>query len=182
MADGFLQIRHLDRSQRRLKSLVAHLQSGAIDRLFEILAGEHAECMRHSRILCRLPDATRDFVDYHVVMGGVPANQAPETDDGIVFVGFSKCARSRRNFERAGNAHDMNVFFPRTGANQPVISASQQPVSYKFIKAGNHDAETEPRRIQFSSNRLCPNFLFGVFLRVGACPDRSRKMSLWRDG
>ena len=76
MADNLFQIRHLHRGQRRFKSLVAHLQAGAIDGLFERVAGKNAERVWNSSLLRRLPNAARDLVDDHVVMGGIPAQQA----------------------------------------------------------------------------------------------------------
>src|SRR6266566_2807397 len=76
MVDIFFQIRHLHRCQRRFKSLVAHLQAGAIDGLFERVAGEDAESMRHASLLRRLPNAARDLVHDDVVMRGIAAEQA----------------------------------------------------------------------------------------------------------
>src|SRR5437879_13741276 len=103
MADSLFQIRHLDRRQRRFKSLVAHLQSGAIDGLFERVAGENAESMWHSSLLCRLPNAACDLVHDNVVVSSVAAQQASEADDGVVFFGFSASAGSGRNLEGTGH-------------------------------------------------------------------------------
>src|ERR1700726_4220424 len=94
-AECFPQIRHLHRRQRRLESLVAHFQSGAINRLLQRFAGEHAKGMWHSSLLRRLADPSRDFVDDHVVMGSVATKQAAETDDGVVSPSFGKGARGR---------------------------------------------------------------------------------------
>src|SRR5215475_12099812 len=103
-ADCFLQIRHLHRSERSLETLVAHLQAGAIDCLLERVAGENTKCMWHSGFLRRLPNPTRDFVDDHVVVRRISAEQASEADYGVVFSGFGESARSGGNFEGAGNA------------------------------------------------------------------------------
>ncbi len=65
--------------------------------------------MRHSSLLRRLPNPARDFVDDYVVMRRISAQQAPETDDGVVFLGFSEGASRGRNFERAGDANDLDV-------------------------------------------------------------------------
>ena len=109
--DGFFQIRHLNRRKRGFESLIAHLQSGTIDRLFEILASEHTECMRHSSFLRRLSNPPRDFVDDYVVMRSIPANQAAQADDGIVFFSFSKGASRGRNFESARDPDNFDVTF-----------------------------------------------------------------------
>src|SRR5438552_19102176 len=96
MVDIFFQIRHLDRRQRRFKSLVAHLQSGAIDGLFERVAGENAESMWHSSLLCRLPNAACDLVHDNVVVSSVDAQQASEADDSVVFFGLRESKEHRR--------------------------------------------------------------------------------------
>src|SRR6266496_1124773 len=109
MADSCFQIRHLHRRQRGLESLITYLQPCAIDCLLQRVTGEHAKSMRHSSLLRRLANTARDFVDNYVVVGGVSTQQASETDDGIVFFRFSEGAGSRRDFEGAGDAHDVNI-------------------------------------------------------------------------
>src|SRR5207237_9048622 len=99
MADSLFQIRHLDRRQRRFESLVAHLQSGAIDGLFERVAGENAESMWHSSLLCRLPNPACDLVHDNVVVSSVAAQQASEADDGVVCLGLIECPGSGRNLQ-----------------------------------------------------------------------------------
>src|SRR5437764_11938203 len=98
MADSLFEIRHLRRGQGCFKSLVAHLQAGAIDGLFERVAGEDAESMRHASLLRRLPNAARDLVHDDDVMRGIAAQQASEADDGAVLLGFSRraCGGSSR--------------------------------------------------------------------------------------
>jgi|KBSMisStaDraftv2_1062788.scaffolds.fasta_scaffold24740_3 hypothetical protein len=71
IADRFFQIRHLNRSQRRFESFVAHLQARAINRLLQRVTGEDSECMRHSGFLGGLPNAARNFVDNDIVVGSI---------------------------------------------------------------------------------------------------------------
>ena len=52
-----LQAHHLDRRHGRLKSLVPGLDSGAVQRLLQRLAGQHAKAVRNARLLLRLADA-----------------------------------------------------------------------------------------------------------------------------
>ncbi len=107
--DDCFQVCHLHRRQRRFQSLVAHLQSGAVDSLLQVFAGENTEGVRHSGFLRGLADAAGDFVDDDVVVRGVAAQQAAQADDCIVFFGLGKGAGSGRNFERAGDADDFDV-------------------------------------------------------------------------
>jgi len=171
MADSLFQIRHLDRRQRRFKSLVAHLQAGAIDGLFERVAGEDAESMRHASLLRRLPNAARDLVHDDVVMRGIAAQQASEADDGVVFLGFSESAGSGRNLEGTGHAEDFDVPLFCPGSYKSVVGAAEQAVSYEFIETRDDNSEPKSGCVQFSGNSLLPNFLFGYVLSVS--------VSLW---
>src|SRR5207245_6604019 len=103
MADSLFEIRHLDRRQRRFESLVAHLQSGAIDGLFERVAGENAESMWHSSLLCRLPNAACDLVYDNVVVRSVASQYASEGDDGVVFFRLRESVESVMSIE--GNVY-----------------------------------------------------------------------------
>src|SRR5581483_6700126 len=82
-SDNVFQIRHLHRRERRLESLVAALEAGAVDGLLERVAGEDAESMGHAGFLGRLADAAGALVGDHVVVRGVAAEQAPKADDGV---------------------------------------------------------------------------------------------------
>ena len=171
MVDIFFQIRHLDRRQRRFKSLVAHLQSGAIDGLFERVAGENAESMWHASLLCRLPNPACDLVHDNVVVRSVAAQQASEADDGVVFFSFSQSAGGGRNFEGTGHAEDFDVPLFCPGSYKSVVGAAEQAVSYEFIETRDDNSEPKSGCVQFSGNSLLPNFLFGYVLSVS--------VSLW---
>ena len=122
--------------------------------------------MRYASFLSGLPNPARDFVDDHVVMGRVSAQQASETDNGVAFLCFGKSARYGRDFESTGNTHDLNVSFVRARAHQAVVSASQQTVSDEFIESRNDDSKTKARCVQISGTRFPPNPFFGVVLGV----------------
>ena len=55
------QLRHFDRGEARLVTLIAAFQSGAIDRLFERVACEDAKNHRHAGIELRQLNAARGF-------------------------------------------------------------------------------------------------------------------------
>src|SRR6185312_4455800 len=126
-----------------LKSFIAHLQSSAINRLLQIFTSQDAESMRHSRLLRRLPNPTRNFVHDHIVVRRVPANQASEADDSVVFLSFRQRTRSRRNFERSRHANNFYISFTRARTHQPVVRTPQQPVSNKFVEPGNNNSEAK---------------------------------------
>ena len=169
--DEFLQIPHLNCSHRRLEPFVPHLQPSTINRLLKILASEHPECMRHSRLLRRLPNSPRNFVDDHVVMRRVPANQTAQTDDGVVFPSLRQGTRRRRNFKRSRHADNINIFLACARTHQPVIGAAQQAVGNKFVEPRDHDPKAKPRCVQLPGARLPPNFLGDVLLVVSRMCD-----------
>ena len=110
--DSCPQRRHLHRRQRRLKPFVPHLQPGAINGLLQRVAGKHAERMRHAGFLRRLSNPARNFIDDHVVVRCVPAQQTAETDDRVIFFGFGESAGSRWDFKGAWHTDDLDGFLP----------------------------------------------------------------------
>ena len=90
--------------------------------------------MRNARLLRRLADASGHFVDDHIVVRGVAAQEATEADDRVVFFCFGELARCKRNLEGPWNADDVDVFFFRTGLQQPIDRAQQQPLGNKSVK------------------------------------------------
>ena len=66
--------------------------------------------MRHPRFLRGLAYSASDFVDDHIVVRRVASQQAAQADDGVILFGFGKAARGGRDFERAGDANDFDVF------------------------------------------------------------------------
>jgi len=169
-ADGFLQIRHLHRGQRRLEAFVAHLQPGAVDGLFKRLTGEDAKGMGNAGFLRRLSDAAGDLVDDDVIVGGVAAQETAQTDDRVILPGLGESAGGGGNFEGAGNSDDGDVFLPGAGSNQSVIGATQQPFGNELIEPGNDNSEPETSRVQFACDCLLANFLFVGFLRDSVSP------------
>src|ERR1700674_3783943 len=145
MADGYFQIPHLHRRQRRLKSLVPHLQPGAINRLLQRVASQHPKRMRHASLLCRLPDAARNFVDDDIVMRRVAADQATEANYRIVFSSFSKHASGGWNFESSGYADHRDVFLVRARAQQSVVSALKKPFGDEGVEARDDNCKTASR-------------------------------------
>jgi len=140
-ADGCLQIRHLHRRQRRLKSLVPQLQAGAINRLLQRVACQHAKRMRDSSLLRRLPDAASNLIHDHIVMRRIAADQAAEANDGVIFFGFGKRASGQGNLERARHAGERDVFLLRARAQQPVVGALKEPFRDEGVEARDYNCE-----------------------------------------
>src|SRR5207248_2100927 len=77
-----LQAGHLDGGHRSFESLIAGLQSRAVDGLLQIVAGEHAPGVWNFRLHCRLSYTAGDFLGNVLVIGSLAAQQAAEGNDG----------------------------------------------------------------------------------------------------
>ncbi len=151
--DSLPQRRHLHRRQRRLESLIPHLQPGAINGLSQVFAGKHPKRMRNSSLLRRLPNPTRNFIHDHVVMRRIAAQQTSKANNCIVLPSLRQSPRRQRNLKRPRHPHQMNVFPGSARAHQPVDSAQQQPLSDKCIEPGNGNSEALARSAQRSFER-----------------------------
>src|ERR1700691_1623198 len=152
-ADCFFQIRHLDRGQSGLESLVAHLQSGAINRLLQRLASQHPKRMRHSSLLRRLPNAPSDFIHNDIVVRGVPTQQTANAEDRVVLFGLSQHPGHGRNLERTRRANQRNILFPGTRAQHSIVSALKKSLRNEGIEAGNNNRKPKSIRVKATVNR-----------------------------
>src|SRR5580658_1327259 len=139
MADRCFQIRHLHRRQRRLQSLVAHLQTGAIDRLLQGLTGQDSECMWHPSLKRRLPNAARNFVDDHVVVRRVAAQQTANANHRVVLFRLRERASGYGNLKCAGHANQRDILLVRSRAEQPVVCALKKPLGDEGIEARHNN-------------------------------------------
>ena len=96
------QADHLDGRGGGLKALVAGLDAGAVERLLQRFAGEHAKAVGNAGLLLRLADAARDFVVDGLVVRGFAAQQAAESDDGVdaALVGARRAPRRESPMRR----------------------------------------------------------------------------------
>ena len=100
---------HLDGGDGRFEALVAGFEAGAIEGLFEGLAGEDTEGVRDAGLLLGLADAAGDFVVDGLVVGGFAAEEAAEGDDGVVLAGVGEGAGGVGDLPSAGDADDLDV-------------------------------------------------------------------------
>ena len=148
--DRVLQRRHLHRRQRRLKSLIPHLEPGPINRLLQSLASQNAEGMRHSSLLRRLPNPARHLVHDHAIMRRIPAQQTSDANNGVILPSQSQTPRRQRDLKRPRHPRNIDVFLRSASPNQPVASTQQQPLRNKRIKPRHHNGKPPPRSVKLS--------------------------------
>src|SRR5208282_692585 len=137
--DSLLQVCHFDRGQRCLESLVAHLQASAINRLLQRFASQHTERMRNARLLRRLPNPPRNFIDDHVVMRRIAAQQTANANDGVVLPSLGQRSCRQRNLKSPRHANQRDIFLRRARAQQSIVSALKKAFRDEGIEPRNHD-------------------------------------------
>jgi hypothetical protein len=150
------QADHLDGRHGGLEALVAGLDAGAVERLLQGFAGEHAKAVGNAGLLLRLADAARHFVVDGLVVGGFAAQQAAQRHNGVHLAQVGQGARRRGNLPCAGNANHFNVGPLCAAAQQRVERAFQQPLGDHRIPAGDDDGKLHARggEIAFDGHRL----------------------------
>lgn len=106
--------------------------------------------MRHSGLLCRLPDPPRHFVDDHVIVRGIAAQKAAYTNDRMEFFRFRQSARSRGNFESARHAGDLDILAPGAATQKSIECALKQSLRNERIEARNHNGKAPAPGAQFT--------------------------------
>ena len=128
------QIGHLDGGEAGIETFVAAFQAGAIDGLLERVAGENAKDHGHARIELGELHAARDFVANIFEVRGFAANHAADADDGVATARLREFFRGDRNFKRAGNANDFDLFFRGAGAFERVECSGEKTVGDELLK------------------------------------------------
>jgi hypothetical protein len=132
---------HLDGGAGGFEALVSGFEAGAVEGLFEGLAGEDAEGVGDAGVLLRLADAAGDLVVDGFVVGGFAAEETAEGDDGVEFFGFGEGAGGRGDLPCAGDADDLDVGFGDAAAMETVERALEEAVGDDGVPTGGDDGE-----------------------------------------
>ena len=171
------QAHHFNGGGGGLKALVAGLDAGAVQRLLQSFAGEHAEAVGNAGLLLRLADAARHFVVDGLVVGGFAAQQAAQRDDGVHAAGVGEVRGGGGNLPRAGNANDLNIAAVGAAAQERVERALEQAIGDHGVPARDDDGElhSRGRKIAFERDGL-------AFHRVGPRPEAEAEAGFGLDG
>src|SRR6267378_861061 len=144
---------HLDGGEASFKTFVAAFESGAVDGLFERIAGEHTENDGEASVHLRQLQTARGLRANVIVMSGFAPQDAADGDEGIISTGGGKFFRGQRKFESAGNVDYNDVFVLRARAAESVDGSRQQAIGNEAIEAAHHDAEAQTGCGQFAVER-----------------------------
>ena len=105
-AELILQCQHRERGFRRLAALILARLVGARKRLFFVLHGQNA--VTDSKAVEReCHDPARAFIRHHFEMIGFAADDDAKRDIAVITAALIGKRDRRRNFERAGDGHDL---------------------------------------------------------------------------
>ena len=161
------QAHHLDGGHGGLKSLVSRLDAGAVQRLLQRFAGQHAKAVRNACLLLRLADAARHFVVDRLVVRGFAAQQAAERHDRVhLALVWRQLRARRRNLPRAGNADHLEYRRAWRRCAAARRARLEQPLGDHRVPARHHDCKLHSRggEIAFDGHRL-------ALQRIGPGPE-----------
>jgi hypothetical protein len=124
-----------------LEALIACLDSGAVQRLLQRLAGQHSEAVRHAGFLLGLADTAAYLVVDRFVMSRFSAQQAPEHDDSIESFCDCEGTRGGRNLPCARHAHNLDLLACCAAAQQSIERTLEQPFGDDSVPARHDDSE-----------------------------------------
>src|SRR5215475_12182630 len=146
------QLSHFNGGQPGFKSLVAAFQAGSVDRLFQRIAGKHAENHGHAGIHLRQLQAARCFRTNVVVVRGFAAQYAADCDQRVVAAGKRQFFRGQRQLKRAGNVDDVHIARLRSGPRERVHRRRKQAFGDEAVEATDRDRETQTVRREFTAD------------------------------
>src|SRR5260370_13486505 len=134
--------------------------------------------MGHSRLLRRLSNAPRNFIDDYIVVPGVPTQQTTETNDRVILFSLRQLPSRQRNLKRPRHPHQINILFRSAGTHQSIDCAQQEPLGDERVESGNDNSKAHTlsaqrafQRMQSRLRRTLSNeILFFYFLRDSLPP------------
>src|SRR5262249_17129001 len=141
--------------------LVPGFQPSPVQGLFQILASKDAIAVRYSALLRRLSDSPRNLGGDVLIVSGLTANQASESNNGIVLASFSQCSGLRRDFERPRHSDDRDVAFVASAAPQTIPGALQKSLRDERVPTRNHNGKAHASGVElaFESHLVITIFL-----------------------
>src|SRR5216683_7318863 len=131
------QLGHFDGRQSRFKSLVPALEPGAIDGLFQRVAGQHAKYNWQAAIHLRELQSARRFRTHVIIMRCLATQNTPDSDQRIVFPRRGQFFRRKRQFECSRNMHNINILVARPRPLQRIHCRRKKPVGDKTVKSAH---------------------------------------------
>src|SRR5260370_27286395 len=136
-----------------LKTLIAELNSGAVDGLIDILRGNDAKQQRHARLQTGLADAARGFAGDVIKVRCLSANDHPQTNHGVKLSGLGCFQSTQRNFKRTRHAKNLDILFLSSKFAERVERAGNQTRHQRIVPATGDNPEAKALSVKNSLMR-----------------------------
>ena len=147
-------MRHLDCAHSGVVALVAGFQARAVDGLFERVASENAERHRDAGVELRDLNSASGFRANIVVVRSFAAQDAADADDRIDAAGGCEFFCRKRDFERARDAHDFDLFFVGACLFERFKRAGEQAVGDEIIELADDNTDAQSGCAQLAASHL----------------------------
>src|SRR2546428_288381 len=146
------KLRHLDSGQPCFESFVPALESCAINGLLERVTRQHTKDDWQAAVYLRELQSASGLRTNVIVVRRFAAQNTSDGDQRIVLPRRRQFFRSKRQFERSRNVHDINILVARPGPFQRIHRRCEKPLGNKTVEAAHHNAKAETRRAQAAIN------------------------------
>src|SRR5260370_19421872 len=136
------QLSHLDGRQTRFKSLVPALEPGAVDGLFQSVAGQHTKHNWQAAIHLRELQSARRFRTYVIIMRCLATQNTSDRDQRVVLPRPGQGFLRKRQFECSWNMADINILVARPPPLQCIHCRRRKPVGNKTVKSADDNAKS----------------------------------------
>jgi hypothetical protein len=125
-----------------IRSGVAHFRTGPFDSLLKGIAGQHAKCRRHGRIIVDLGDTPGYLLADIIVMTRLAAYDRAKTDNSYAFTAFGQSFRGHDNLTSTGHPDHTYLFVGGPMTSETVYRTGKESASYELIEPADHDCVT----------------------------------------
>src|ERR1700734_4015335 len=137
------EVRHLERRERSVRTLVARLAARAIDRLLDGVGGQYAEADGHARFERDARESGSTLAGDIIEMRRLAANDRTEGDQGLVAPRLRQLARDDRNVEGARHAYDLDLLLRRPVALQRIHRTAYQRLDDEIVESRHDQGEAQ---------------------------------------
>lgn len=136
------EARHPEGGLGALATFVADVSAGAVNRLLQIVAGQHAEQHGNAGFEAQFADRQADGAVDVLVMGRFAANHRPQTEDRAILSGSDHRRGGHRELKRPGDPGHVDGVVRHAIADEGLRGAGQQARGDGLVVARDDDRKT----------------------------------------
>src|SRR4029077_20172538 len=137
------QMGHFDGSEARFEAFIAALQAGAVDCLFQRIAGKHTENYRNAGVHLSELKSARSFRADIIVVRGYSAKNTANGDERVVLSRESEVFCGEGQFKCAGHMHDAHVAALGARTFEGIHGSCKQSLRDEAVEAADRNGKTQ---------------------------------------